>query len=283
MNTLKNLLQLMAFLLVIPGFAQNQTYGYVERQYPTIRVDNLKSASTIQDLDPAFCRHLMIGYRELGLLDNLLNRSKFLNINTFNDSARSNPAINPDNYLQEDFDRMVVYRSVAITATQGGVKKTVTSVTEKLTKDQRELVLHADPGTEIKTSIRFHYKPEVVNNVAGADKENAAHFVVKAVPAVQASFPGGSGSLNRYFSKTVEKAIAPGTITPKTRNGVVSFTINEKGMVINPVLAESSHNPKIDKTLLEAVRKMPSWKPAADLKGTRMKQTFRFEFGYDGC
>ena len=59
----------------------------------------------------------------------------------------------------------------------------------------------------------------------------------------------------------------------------VKFTINEKGEIVNPHIFESTKNEKVDKILLETIKKMPKWKPAKHANGLKTKQDFMFTVG----
>jgi TonB family protein len=89
--------------------------------------------------------------------------------------------------------------------------------------------------------------------------------------------------LTTFFTKQVSARITPSVLTKTTDRAIVSFVVSEEGTVTNPAIITSSKTPKIDQIILDAIRKMPSWKPAVDAKGNRMPQTFRITFGYDGC
>jgi TonB family protein len=89
--------------------------------------------------------------------------------------------------------------------------------------------------------------------------------------------------LTAFFTKQVSARITPSVLTKTTDRAIVSFIVSEEGTVTNPAIITSSKTPKIDQIILDAIRKMPSWKPAVDAKGKPVPQTFRLTFGYDGC
>jgi TonB family protein len=62
----------------------------------------------------------------------------------------------------------------------------------------------------------------------------------------------------------------------------VKFTVNEEGGIMNPKMLRTSRDSKADKLVLEAISKMPKWKPAQNSKGVKVKQEFTVPFG-GGC
>ncbi|MBK6838306.1 MAG: hypothetical protein IPG90_08535 [Bacteroidetes bacterium] len=71
--------------------------------------------------------------------------------------------------------------------------------------------------------------------------------------------------------------------TGQQLEGVVRFTVNEEGEIIDPKIKVTTNNPKSDKLLLDAIRNMPKWKPATNSQGGKMKQDFEFAMGTGGC
>jgi TonB family protein len=275
---------LLAFLLVsFQAFCQSPGYGFLENKVSNIVKEKLPSVVSIHDLDPVFCRHLAVSYKELYVLDHMLNRRKNLMVSLTGQPTIHNPALDANSFLQEDFDRIIAYQSVTLSALQNGKMVKATSNSPKLTRQQMELLKHTDVGTEIQVSIRFKYQNEAVKVFGDGSSVKEGDFRVKVVPHTESAFPGGKDGLTTFFTKQVSARITPSVLTKTTDRAIVSFVVSEEGTVTNPAIITSSKTPKIDQIILDAIRKMPSWKPAVDAKGNRVPQTFRITFGYDGC
>ena len=279
----KPILLFLCFLVSLSGFCQNSGYGYLQNDVPTIPIEKLNSVVSVYDLDPVFCRHLTVPFKEMYLLDHLLNRKRMLLVSLTGQPTMQNPAMDRKTFLQEDFDRIVTYRSVTIAVIQNGKMIKASGASQKLNEQQIQLLRNADLGSEVGVKIRFYYRNEAVKDFGDGNSVKEGEFAIKPVPNNEAMYPGGNDALVAFFSKQVTSRIPASYITRITERATVSFTITEQGQVINPVLAESSKQPKIDEILLDAIRRMPPWKPASDKKGSRMKQSFRFKFGFDGC
>jgi TonB family protein len=102
------------------------------------------------------------------------------------------------------------------------------------------------------------------------------------IPEVEAQYMGGSEQQKLYFQENVIKKI-PKSSTEKSPKGVVVFTINEEGAITNALIKTSTGDAKTDELLLDAVNKMPQWKPAENSKGVKVKQDFEFSIGNEGC
>ena len=89
--------------------------------------------------------------------------------------------------------------------------------------------------------------------------------------------------MTAFFTKQVSARITHSVLTKTTDRAIVSFVVSDQGTATNPTIITSSKTPKIDQIILDAIRKMPSWKPAVDAKGNRVPQIFRMMFGYEGC
>lgn len=75
----------------------------------------------------------------------------------------------------------------------------------------------------------------------------------------------------------------PETTSKQLQQALVGFTVNEKGAIANVQISKTSGDPNTDKLLLEAINKMPKWRPAEDSKGVKVKQEFEFSVGNVGC
>jgi TonB family protein len=159
--------------------------------------------------------------------------------------------------------------SVEILGTCRGKAMTATGTSETLNAEQKSILAAADPGTDVVVSVKGKY--------------SSTQYYVTAVPEVQAQYPGGEQELNRYFKEQVINKLPenPGTNIPYYELRV-AFTVNEAGEIANAKLAGSAGDAKTEQVLLEAIHKMPKWKPAKNTKGETVKQEFEFVVGKGG-
>ena len=165
------------------------------------------------------------------------------------------------------------YLSVEVTATYKGRTQKVTAPNNHLTEEQKALFAKADIGTEI--FIRVTYIPE---NTLPSNEAKETSFSFIPDPEQQASFVGGEQALLQYLKVDAINQI-PYRDFEESALAAVKFTINETGAIVNPSLAESSKNANIDQILLDAIRTMPTWKPATYSDGTTVKQEFVLTVG----
>jgi len=65
----------------------------------------------------------------------------------------------------------------------------------------------------------------------------------------------------------------------KIKPAIVRFIINEDGAIAKAQISTTTGDDDTDKLLLEAINKMPNWKPAEDSKGKKVKQEFVLSVG----
>jgi TonB family protein len=83
-----------------------------------------------------------------------------------------------------------------------------------------------------------------------------------AIPKVEASYEGGSEALNKFIATNVKYPK-----NSKTEGKVyVEFMVSEKGEIKDAKVLKSL-SKELDEVALNAVNKMPKWKPATDDKG----------------
>jgi protein TonB len=82
-------------------------------------------------------------------------------------------------------------------------------------------------------------------------------------------YPGGDAALSKFVEETINypqdamDANTEGTVR-------VSFVVDEKGMVTNPVVTGKSTNANLDAEATRVVKQMPAWKPGM-VKGKSVK------------
>lgn len=165
------------------------------------------------------------------------------------------------------------YLSVELSVSHEGTIEQATSKSEFLTQQQKDLLLMADVNKSI--SIKVRYMPE---NTLKHNDPKEIDFTFTIDPDSDAQFPGGQEQLDQYLQENAIDKI-PGSSFTGYSLAAVKFTISETGDVSNVHVFESSKDEKIDALMLEAIRNMPSWKPAGYSNGISVKQDFVLTVG----
>lgn len=170
------------------------------------------------------------------------------------------------------------YLSVNLWVNNNGEKRQVSGTSHEFNKEQLEILRTCGFGSEVTVEVR--YIPENAMNSKGEKKIN---FALMVTPEKSAEYVGGFHSMRSYLMQNTLDKI-PYAQLYKLHRASVQFTIDENGQSINAILSESSSDEKADKLILEAIKSMPRWKPAATSDGTVVKQDFIFSVGEQiGC
>ncbi len=265
------ILTLVSLLLCSAGFAQNSAYELPERQNPTVKKESLSRVQYINDLSPMLWSSMQLPLSA----DFWLYKRR---VNNFTQPQ-------PENYLypQDDYKQIVEVVFTEISVTNSSAKTaTAQSTSDKLTAQQKDILNAAAPGTEINVTIKYKYKDQSKDNWGSRDKIVKGSTSVTVVPEKEAQFAGGRKQLSAYFKENVINRITTKEASDKIYQAVVKFTVNEEGQILNARLARTSADKHIDYLLMEALKKMPNWKPAEDSKGVKIRQEISIPFGA-GC
>lgn len=168
------------------------------------------------------------------------------------------------------------YESVAIfTTIQGKMQQSVGN-SDVLTPAQKDNLNRVDAGTEISVVVR--YLPE---NTLKSNDIQVFDFTFSVKPDYMASFAGGTEALMQYLQKTAIQAI-PANQFQGFDMAAVKFTVNKTGNIEGASISHSTRSAEIDQILLEALRQMPTWKPAVYADGTTVQQDFVLTLGNMG-
>jgi len=170
------------------------------------------------------------------------------------------------------------YTSTEIAVITHGQTSKAIGVNETLSAEQQSLLQTADVGSNIEVNVGYIHQ----NPVTLIPDIRQMHFVITVVPEVEAAYPGGREELNSYLKKNAIDKI-PASFSKEMKMALIHFTVTEEGKVSNASVIESSKDPEIDKILLKAIRKMPTWKPAVNAEGKNVEQEFEFIVGNEGC
>jgi hypothetical protein len=168
--------------------------------------------------------------------------------------------------------------SIKILTVCDGEARLSESKSGKMTRDQSAILSHADLGTEISIHIEFKWK-----DVNSAVAENGSiqkmnEFRLAVVPETEAQYPGGSKELKQYLENNISNKVpVPNKDKPFVPGATAMFTVNEDGGISDvKILSKPSSDPQVDKLLIDALNKMPKWKPALNAKGEKVKQEFKY-------
>ncbi len=85
----------------------------------------------------------------------------------------------------------------------------------------------------------------------------------------QPEYPGGEAALSKFVETTI--SYPQDAIDQNTEGTVnVSFVVDEKGKVTNPVIAGKKIGSGLDEEAIKVVQQMPEWKPGV-VKGKAVK------------
>jgi TonB family protein len=257
--------------------SQQAIFEYAGRWTPSIKKEKLNEIKFINELMPDFPRCLSMPYADRSQFDAQLKAGeKLKEYHTYPQEFYNPPS--------ELYSKILYFISMQITTVSKGTTLT-SKITQGnvLTPEQKSILNSADMGSDIIVKVKFRYKN--VGSISNYDLEQIkeGEYKVTVVPANEVEYPGGSKEISNYIIKNVFNKIPEKRDKMKIRQARARFTINESGQVINVKIIESSSDQKLDKLFLDAINKMPKWKPAEDANGGKLQQEFVLPLGFDGC
>lgn len=170
------------------------------------------------------------------------------------------------------------YGLVEVSSGRGGEEMLAAGTDVMLNAEQKSILKKADFGTEILIKITYTTKNPVTGNIYTGEMKYSA----TVVPETQAEYYGGYPEMALYLKENAIDKISE-EASGKFQPAKVEFTVNEEGKIANAQISTTSGDQATDELLLDAVSKMPKWKPAEDSKGRKVKQEFEFTVGNSGC
>jgi TonB family protein len=183
--------------------------------------------------------------------------------------------------IQKDYPKNWIsdYKYVVIAGTVNGENQVAASVNDVLNDSQIKIIQNADLGSDLEFEIKY------LNTNAVTDKKDNMwmNYRLTVIPDKEAEFKNGFGALTKYLLENAINNI-PRTKRDSLGNGLLNFTVNEAGGIIDVSLKTTSGDAEIDQMLLKSISEMPAWTPAQDGKGKKVKQVFQFSVGnQNGC
>ena len=170
------------------------------------------------------------------------------------------------------------YISVEITTIVGGKEYTKVGRSERLTKEQKQIVNIVKMGDQV--AVRIKYKSK--NTITGDLENHEMNINYTVVPLVEAEFVGGYEHMITYLKKGSLKEINAKQFKHLPQP-TISFVVNEDGKTESVKLIDTSRDDEVDKLLLKLVKNMPTWIPAKTKGAIPVKQEFVLMIGQDGC
>jgi TonB family protein len=276
----KSITTLLLFFVFTTGFSQNSTFAYNGRFSPAIKKEKLSGARFICEIMPEFGRYVSMPFRELDQLNQLLK-----SVCSPQRNYGSSLTYPPDTYvhMQENYERVIDYVSIEILTTSNGKTLAAQGPTDALTNEQKNILNSADLGSDIRIKIKFNYKKWVYKNTSMTDSLKEALYLITVVPATEAEYPGGFKQLTSYLTTTILNKISDKNGLKKIQEAIVKFTVNEEGQLMDVKLSRTSTDSRTDQLILDAIHKMPRWKPAKNYQGVNVKQEISIPFREKGC
>lgn len=233
--------------------------------YPTVLTTLTNTTLTQQSSDNDYLGNL--GYEIQGKYPRLIKKKLLNEPNLISDFIIGYPV----NWVND-------YTSVEILVINNGKTLKAKGLNEMLTSEQKNLLKMAEINSEILVNISYKSMNSITKNM----DDGKVNIALTVVPELEAEYIGGYQKLKSYLKENAILEISK--TTPKEfQHGEVSFTIDEEGNSTNVKLSKPSGDSITDNLLLEAINKMPKWKPAENLDGKKVRQKFIFRMSLSGC
>ena len=172
------------------------------------------------------------------------------------------------------------YISTEISVVCNGKTAKAAGINHVLTDVQKDILKVAETGADVVININYNY----ANPLLDKTEIQKMNYKVSIVPEIEAQYVGGNEMMRNYLKENAISKISDAT-TKKLKQTLLRFVVNEEGGIDKAQISATSGDDATDKLLLDAINKMPSWKPAEDSKGKKVKQEFVFSVGSSrgGC
>lgn len=256
----------LLLLIVLKGVSQPSKFEYFGRLNPSVKKEKLSEIQFVTDLSPVLWHLLVLPNKDRIELD---------------EQRKLNYPLGFFAYPQGGYNTIVDYVSVTISTKHNGVMETSTAGNEELSPEQKSNIKRADLGSDISVVIQYKYKKQLGKNIA-ADKVIEGNLNITVVPETEAEFPGGNKQFTNYLNTAIFDKVSEKIAFRYLPQSVVKFVVDEKGKVGQVKMLRSSMDAKTDLQVIDAITKMPDWKPAKNSKGKNVGQEFTIPLGMPG-
>lgn len=263
-NVIINLLVLAASF---PGFSQNAKFEFAGKLTPSVKQEKLHTVRSVNELTDELWIKMSLAPKDRQELDELRRRYYPLGYYA---------------YPKGGYDAVIEYVSVEISAIRNETVVTALSKSDKLSPEQNDILNTAALGSEFKVKVKFKYKFRTFSS-SDLSEIITGVSLVTVVPETEAEYPGGVRQFTEYLTENVINKVSKTGNSEKLSRAIVKFEVTGKGEIINAGMFRTSGNPDTDRILIDAINKMPKWRPARNSKGITIQQEFRIPFGVDGC
>ncbi len=265
---MKNIFILVVCMIICSNIkSQNQRFEYEGYNYLHITKEELNKANTLSQILPSFWRDLSMDREKRKSLE---------------DTRKLYYALACETYPNNGYDLITNYVSVEVKVFNHNKEYSAKGSNDTLNKEQKEILAMAEYGSEIEINIYYMYKPRLAIKPQKNIKDLRGLLKISILPSQVAEFTGSNKGITNYFNEEVINKL-PKKDMDYFFKAVLNFSIDEEGRTKDIYLSESSSKAYIDKIILDATANMPTWKPAKDDKGNKVKQICKIPFGGRGC
>lgn len=161
------------------------------------------------------------------------------------------------------------YQSVEISAINNGKATKAIGKYSSFSPEQKNIISSADMCSDIVVDVHYMHK-DIVTKV---EENNTMHVILTMHPDIDAEYATGKENLIPYIKNNSSSIVSSWLLSQK-KLIKLQFTVNESGKVENVIIKKSSGDNNVDYILMDALYKMPKWKPAQNNDGTKVKQVF---------
>jgi TonB family protein len=266
---------ILSFILLgcTVAYAGNPIFDYHGRTTPAIKKDKFSTVKYLSEIMPGFIQNVTVPYKDRIELN---DRMKIVEAQNY---------VYPSGIShKEKYEEVIDYISVEMKIISNGKSIQMNGEGDVLSQEQKEFLMTADYGSDLKIKVRFIYKDWACQDMVQKKKVMEGEYTATVIPEKEAEFPCGIIGMNGYIQQEITDILINKNIRVDRVNAIVSFCITEQGKVTNVQMERSSENAVVDEQILDAVKHMPDWKPATDKNGNKVTQDFKIPFGVgEGC
>lgn len=261
---MKNLqISLILLLFTIIGKAQEFKFEFTGGKSLSIKFGKLNDVKLLHEISPDFWKNMMMS-REIE--SELRQRKSYDYAKGFN------------TYDEHNYNNLIDFISSEITVISNKKATSIQNTSLLLSSQQKLILNNADLNSDINIKIKFKIKKQPYDSPEFVSKIESGEINIAVIPDQEAEFPGGYKQATAYFSNNFIDVVG----AKKAAAIDAKFTVNEIGQITDVQLMYLAKDNKINLLIMDVLKKMPKWKPAMILNGTRVSQEFYIAFG-GGC